>query len=132
MRSPTTPTARLRTLALAAALALSGCSVGGNSPSPFDQGGEAAGQIQITIDNQNFNDVRIFAVTTRGPQSLGQAGGRSTRVFRLEWRQLDEIRFRLEFLAGSEYTTQRINVSPGDAIDVYIPQNPQNTVVRRR
>ncbi len=100
------------------------------APSPFD--GESIGELRVVVDNQNFNDLRIYAVTTRGPQSLGQVGGRSQSDFRLEWRQLDEIRFRLEFLAGGQHNTMRINVSPGDIIEISIPQNPNNTIVRRR
>lgn len=132
---PTSHVLRRRLVLAGAALALlvlSACGVGGNAPNPFDQRGNQSGRIRIVVDNQNFNDVRVYAVTTGGRRTLGQVGGRSNATFQMDWRQLDEIRFRLEFLAGDNYETPRLNVSPGDAVDVYIPQNPNNTVVRRR
>lgn len=119
----------VRTSLLAALVVVAGCG-GRHVPSPFDPQG--ASTLQITIDNQNFDQVRVYAVTVRGPRSLGQVGGRASGTFTIEWRQLDEIRFRLEFLAAEEYETDRINASPGDRIEVYISENPNNTTIRRR
>lgn len=121
------PGLRLSVLAIVAGLAACG---GRHAPSPFDPQG--ATTLRINVDNQNFDQVRIYAITVRGPQSLGQVGGRSSGSFTMEWRQLDEIRFRLEFLAAEQYETPRINVSPGDRVEVYISENPNNTTVRRR
>lgn len=119
----------VRTLAFAALVALAGCA-GRHAPSPFDPQG--ATTLRIDIDNQNFDQVRVYALTVRGPRALGQVGGRSSGTFTMEWRQLDEIRFRLEFLAAEQYETDRINASPGDRIEVYISENPNNTTIRRR
>ncbi len=109
----------------------SGC--GGSFINPFaHRSGAAVKQLQLWVDNQNFNDLRIYAMTTRGPQALGQVGGRSTGKFTMEWRQLDELRFRFEFLAGRSYTSNTVNASPGDRLDLIIPTDPERAYLRRR
>ena len=122
---------RLRALALVALAASTGCFGRASAPSPFDSRGGPE-QIRITIDNQNFNDVRVYTIATTGRRTLGGVTGRSESTFQIDWTRLDELRFRLEFLAGGTYETVRINVSPGDAVFVYIPENPNNTIVRKR
>ncbi|MFQ5536711.1 MAG: hypothetical protein ACE5GJ_04595 [Gemmatimonadota bacterium] len=122
---------RALTLLLATGLLAGASGCAGTFPNPF-AGKSGSNTLSIYVDNQNFNDVRVYALTTRGPQVLGQVGGRSNRNFRMEWKQLDEIRFRLEFLAGRSYETNRVNAAPGDRLDIYIGDNPNNALVRRR
>ena len=120
---------RVRAMGVCAMMGAAGCAQR-SAPNPFDT--DRPDELRVTVDNQNFNDLRIYAITTGGPRSLGRVGGQSRVEFRLEWRQLDDIRFRLEFLAGDQFTTTRLNVSPGDIVEVSVPQNPNNTIVRRR
>ncbi|MCG6955537.1 MAG: hypothetical protein LJF04_06050, partial [Gemmatimonadetes bacterium] len=70
--------------------------------------------------------------TPTGDRLLGVVGGSQTERFRLEWRQLGTLYFRLDFLAGSQYTTQAVTVSPGNEVDVEIPASPTNIIVRVR
>ncbi len=131
----TTPGARPRfglSVALVATLLASAC-VGGGGPSPFERAGaQEPTRIRVSVDNQNFNDVRVYSITIRGRRSLGQISGRSRATFDVDWGGPDDIRFGLEFLAGGSYETPRVTVSAGDRVEVYIPDNPSNTVVRRR
>jgi len=121
----------LRTAALIAVVGASAC--GGGLRNPFgSRSGTAVGEIRLFVENQNFNDLRIYALTTRGPQAMGQVGGNSTRNFTLDWRQLEELRFRLEFLAGRQYRTNAVNVAPGDRLELIVPANPANAYLRRR
>ena len=103
------------------------------SDSPFTgaRGGEVE-EIRLTVENRNFNDLRVRTVSTRGPQPLGQVGGNTSRVFRIPWRALDEIRFEIEVLAGEKIVTNPINVSPGDRLELVVPDNPYNSILRRR
>jgi hypothetical protein len=94
---------------------LSGCG-SRSSEDPFNGQRSAPSQIRINVDNQNFNDVRLFSLTTRGRMLLGQVGGNAQRTFQVDWRGLDEIRVRMEFLAGADYETNRVDVSPGEQI----------------
>ena len=114
----------------ALAVVLVACS--SDPPNPFTRTSPAASELRITVENQSFNDVRVYAETSRGPQPLGVVGGNSNRDFRMDWRQLDEIRFRLEELAGRTYYTNYLTVSPGDRLDMVIPDNLANSFIRRR
>ncbi|MBT7126023.1 MAG: hypothetical protein HN899_12750 [Gemmatimonadales bacterium] len=110
---------------------LSGCG-SRSSEDPFNGQRSAPSQIRINVDNQNFNDVRLFSLTTRGRMLLGQVGGNAQRTFQVDWRGLDEIRVRMEFLAGADYETNRVDVSPGEQIYLMIPSEPRNAYLRRR
>jgi len=99
---------------------------------PFSRSGGGPGQIQIIVENQNFNDMRLFSVTTRGRLLLGQVGGHTSKTFVIDWRGLDEIRLRMEFLAGDDYESNLVNASPGDRLTLTIPQEPRNSILRRR
>ncbi|NCG32941.1 MAG: hypothetical protein GWP44_08660 [Proteobacteria bacterium] len=110
---------------------LSGCG-SRSSEDPFNGQRSAPSQIRINVDNQNFNHVRLFSLTTRGRMLLGQVGGNAQRTFQVDWRGLDEIRVRMEFLAGADYETNRVDVSPGEQIYLMIPSEPRNAYLRRR
>lgn len=131
--SRASPLAGLRPWVGAAVLLIGAAACSGRSASdPFSRTQAGPQELRVFVDNQNFNDLRIYALTTRGPQAMGQVGGRSTRNFRLPWRQLDELRFRLEFLAGRTYETNSVNASPGDRLDIFVSESPQNSILRRR
>ena len=120
-----------RSLVFGALLATGACGVRAVSD-PFSRSCRGPGQIQIIVENQNFNDMRLFSVTTRGRQLLGQVGGHTTKTFVIDWRGLDEIRLRMEFLAGDDYESNLVNASPGDRLTLTIPQEPRNSILRRR
>ena len=84
-------------------LTLTACA--GRTRNPFDQSPEAQGVLLIWLENRGFNDVRVYAVTAAGQRSLGPVGGNTFQRASLSWRQLDQISFRIEVLAGRTYTT---------------------------
>lgn len=100
-------------------------------PNPF-AGGRGATEFQLVVDNQNFNDVRLYVESIRGRQTVGSVSGNSRRTFKVEWPALDELRLRLEFLASRTVETNRVQVAPGDRLELFIPQNANNAVLRRR
>jgi len=71
--------------------ALSAC--GGRSSSSFARGRGGPTSIQIYVDNQNFSDMTLPALTNRGPQPLGRIGGSSQRTFTLDWRDWTRFGF---------------------------------------
>jgi hypothetical protein len=124
---------RRRLVAVALAATLMGACGGGATRNPFEESrGGSTTQIRISVENRNFTDVRVYAVTPSGDRPLGVVSGNQTQTFRLEWRQLATLYFRLDFLAGSQYTTQAVTVSPGNQVDVEIPASPTNIIVRVR
>lgn len=72
-------------------MALSAC--GGRSSSSFARGRGGPTSIQISVDNQNFSDMTLPALTNRGPQPLGRIGGSSQRTFTLDWRDWTRFGF---------------------------------------
>lgn len=113
-----------------AVLVLTACA--GRSRNPFDQSPEAQGILYIYLENRGFNDVRVHAITASGAKSLGSVGGNTFQRATLPWRQLDQISFRIEVLAGRTYTTHGVAASPGDRLELIIPDNPANAIVRPR
>jgi len=131
-RRPASRRARSLWRALASALAVQACSAGALARNPFEESLRGPSRIVLRVQNQNFSDVRLYAETIRGERVLGVVTGNSTKEFTIAWDRLDEIHFRLELLAGSSYTTNSVNVSPGDRLDLVIEQNPRLSVLRRR
>ena len=119
-------------LALALALLVQGCGGGGRDvASPFDRRQDAT-QIQLNVDNQSFNDVRLYVESVRGRQTVGTVSGNSRKTFRIDWGGLDELSVRMEFLASENYVSNIVNAAPGDRVELFIPDNPRNAILRRR
>lgn len=98
---------------------------------PFDRANPVTSQIQVYIENRGTTDVRVYSRTSHGSQYLGQVATNTHLSLQLAWSGLEQIGFRLEVLAGRTYTTQSIAVSPGQRVELYIPDNPSNAIVRR-
>jgi len=97
---------------------LAGCA-SSYRDNPF-QGGSGEDQVQITIQNQNFNDATIWAEWGGGSRvRLGSVTGSSTRTFTTRYRS-EVVRFEIDFLGGGRYSTQSYPVNPGDHLDLRI------------
>lgn len=74
-----------------------------------------AREVSIEVENQNFNDARIYLLEFGRRTRLGNVPGNTTRVFR--FRSVpQQVRFRIDFIGGGELTTTGIEVSPGDEL----------------
>lgn len=112
-------------------LLLTACA-GGRSRNPFDSSPGGQGVISIQIENRGFNDVRLYAITPAGSQSMGSVGGNTIRRETLNWRQIAQISFRIEVLAGRTYMTHTLTVQPGDRLELLIPNDPAEAILRPR
>ena len=74
-----------------------------------------AREVTIEVENQDFNDARIYLVEFGRRTRLGTVPGNSTRVFRFH-SVPQQVRFRIDFIGGGEFTTTGIEVSPGDEL----------------
>lgn len=126
------PSARRLAAALLTALLWGTAACAGTARNPFAPAGTRATQLLLYVENRGFNDVRLHAVSSHGIQSLGVVDGNTQRRMAVEWRQLEQISFRIEVLAGRTYTTQAIAASPGDQVELIIPSDPSSTYVRVR
>jgi len=100
-----------------------GCGISTNARNPFDGSlqQEQEDRLRIQIQNMNFNDVTIFAVSTGQRIRLGSVTGKTDRDFRLQWNYADPISFQINVVGGRGCDTQPIQVDRGARIWVQIP-----------
>ena len=124
-------TRRLRFLAMAlAAMALVGCAGAVEAPNPFDGGSAAARSIRINVVNNNFNEATLRAVS-RTERRLGIVPGNGRETFTLAWPTVDDLRIRIDVLAGDDILTNRISVGPGDTVYLTIANPLYRSLLRR-
>ena len=119
----------VRAILALSVLLLTACAAG-RSRNPFDSSPGAQGILSVQIENRGFNDVRLFAITPAGALSLGSVGGNTIRRETIDWRQVAQISFRIEVLAGRSYMTHTLTVTPGDRLQLIIPTNPADAILR--
>jgi hypothetical protein len=116
---------RLRVLALAASLAAaSACSsLAGSARNPFDGSLEQQQEdrLRIQIQNMNFNDITIYAVSSSQRVRLGNVTGKTDQNFRLEWNFANPISFEIDVLGGRGCQTSPLPVEPGARVWVQVP-----------
>ena len=106
------------------ALFLAGCFRGYGQPdNPFNESQGAGGEISIRVDNQNFQDVTLYALRGGEPMRLGDIIGKSTGRFTVDWNFSLPLEFRAEMVGGGSCNIRSLNVDPGDRVWVRIPVN---------
>lgn len=117
--------------ALAAVLAL-GCGLSSVGDNPFQGGGgPGSGSIQIDVENLNFNDATLYAISSGSRHRMGTIGGKSQGRFEVPWEHQRELRVRIDLLAGSDFTTRPVSVSPGERIQLMIHADVRRSTLRR-
>ena len=102
--------------------------IGGCASTPGETGnplGPAASEdgedIELLVRNLNFHQITVYAA--RGGTSvrrLGTVPGKGEATFRLRWH-LPDLQLRVRELAGPEYLTETLPVSPGDLLEFIVP-----------
>ena len=116
---------------VAAVAAMAGCSSSRTELSnPFEGGAAAAQSIRVNVENNNFNEATIRAVA-RIERRLGVVPGNGRESFTLNWPAVDDLRIRIDILAGDRFTTNRVSVGPGETVYLTI-QNPVYRSLLRR
>ncbi|MEJ2216154.1 MAG: hypothetical protein P8099_06010 [Gemmatimonadota bacterium] len=86
--------------------------------------------VRLHVDNQNFNDATLYVrYEGSSPMRLGQVTGKTQDVFSFRYRP-GQVRIEIKLLAGGTHITGPINVDPGDDLDLIIPSNIDQTVIR--
>ena len=114
---------------LSAALLVAGCTSSRELPSPFESGGGSGG-IRVTALNNNFNEATVRAIY-RGERRLGIVPGNGRASFSLPWPATDDLRIRIDILAGDRFTTNRVSVSPGETVFLTIENPVYRSLLRR-
>ena len=118
-----------------AVTAITGCGVlGGSAPDPFEGTAPESQGIVIRVDNQRLGEVRIFSEGPDGQRLLGSVRGGSKREFRKDWTRRASIRVRIALGARGpgRYLTNAVVVGPGGRLELIIPQDTRNAILRRR
>ncbi len=120
-------TTRRRTLPLSVLLALLGTVVaacgttsGDRGGSPFDAASGEGDQVQIEIQNRDFNDATVWAVTPGGDRRLGIVGGKTDQTYTLDWSRAQTLQLRISIQSGPTCLTRRLATDPGDVIQMSI------------
>ena len=112
-------------LALAVVLlAASGCSALGNpAPNPFDgsRAQEQEDRLRIQVQNNNFNDVTVYAISLGQRIRLGNVTGKTDQNFRLDWNFANPISFEIDVVGGRGCGTSPVPVEPGARVWVQVP-----------
>ncbi len=119
-----------RAILLAVVVAVAGCAGSSELPNPFERGGAASRRIQINVMNNNFNEATVRAVA-RTERRLGVVQGNGRESFTLAWPTVDDLRIRIDILAGDRFTTNRISVGPGDTVYLTIARPLYRSMLRR-
>lgn len=115
------PAAWALALTLTLVLASAGCGAGRSMGSPLDDNaGAESDEIEILVRNDNFSQVTVYTSRSGAYRRLGIVQGKGESTFRTEWH-LPEIQLRVRFLAGPDYFTERLPVSPGELLELIIP-----------
>ena len=110
----------IRTIALLSLLAVAGCARVGGVRDPL-QPRKRPEKVLLTVQNDRFEDARIYAVWHGGQEKrLGTATGKTSSNFSFDW-VADEVQIRVSFVAAADgYTVDPITVAPGDHLDLKI------------
>ena len=96
---------------------------------PFEGGGGAQ-SIRINVENNNFNEATVRAVA-RIERRLGVVSGNGRESFTLNWPTVDDLRIRIDILAGDRFTTNRVSVGPGETVFLTIANPVYRSLLRR-
>lgn len=110
-------------LALVALVGASACgALGNNVPNPF-AGGAQAGEdrLRIQVQNMNFNDATVYAVSAGQRIRLGNVTGKTDESFQIDWNFANPIAFQVDVVGGRGCDTTAIPVDPGARVWLQIP-----------
>jgi hypothetical protein len=101
---------------------LAGCATAGKAvdADPFKEAPKGRQEIRIAVENLNFNDARLFALSLGKRQRLGIVAGKRSAVFTIPWPGPEPLRIEIDLLAGPKCTTRMIETDPGDTLDLII------------
>lgn len=122
----TTSALRARIVGFAAGITLllltaAACgSLSGAGAGAWDAGSAEGDDFALVVENQSFNEARIYSRWNGDRRRLGSVGGNQTRTFSLPWRA-SSLRVEVDFLAAGGFISDPVTVSPGDTVHFRIP-----------
>lgn len=120
-KGPGTMTRRTQVFSIAlatAALAFGCASAAGPASDPFADGGEK--EVKVFITNLAFMDATVYGITNGSRRRLGRVTGKRESVFTIPLAHSSEFYLEIDILAGPRCKTERMNVDPGDHVELII------------
>jgi hypothetical protein len=123
---PSFPRLRPRKLSGAALCVLilllqAGCALRGEGVRPDPETGGGPEPTFLEVENQNFRDARIYVIWEGVRTRVGMVVGNTTETFRFEKQQGQLLRVEVLFIAGGGFTTDEMQVWPGEVARLVIP-----------
>jgi len=114
-----------------AAMVLGGCQAGRELNDPFRaSGGGGEGEVTVFVRNDAYSEANISALTGLGVKRLGRVGGNRRQTFTMRLTMTTEVQLEVDMLAGPTCVTDRMPVSPGDALELTIRSDYSNLYCR--
>jgi hypothetical protein len=113
-------TTKLLAVSLATAgLALGCATMGGPASDPFADGGTEK-EIKVFITNLAFMDATVYGITNGARKRMGRVTGKRETVFTLPFAHSADFQLEIDIMAGPKCRTERMNVNPGDHLELVI------------
>lgn len=98
--------------------AIVGCAASGKTAgNPLDSVEE---DIELLVRNFNFHQVTVYTARGGPVRRLGIVPGKGEATFTMRWH-LPDLQLRVKQLAGEDFYTETIPVSPGELLELIIP-----------
>ncbi len=115
---------------LLAAWVASACAGTAQPSNPFESRGSGAESVRVSVINNNFNEATLRALY-RTERRLGVVSGNGRKSFDLPWPGVNDLRIRIDILAGDSFTTNQVSVSPGETVFLTIERPLHRSWLRR-
>ncbi|NIM49552.1 MAG: hypothetical protein GTN78_22220 [Gemmatimonadales bacterium] len=93
---------------------------------------ERGDELALEVENQNFYDATLYAISGSRRQRLGTVGGNGKGSFTFPW-VAPEVRIEILLISVGSYLTQPISVDRGDVLQLTIePDLDRKIPLRRR
>jgi hypothetical protein len=111
--------------------ALAGCS---HNPPPAPQPGTPAANIVVSVQNQNLNDVDVFANINGVPQRLGTVTSQSTNSFEVNYEQIGPAGHFSVVVSpigsAGAYRSGAVTLQPGSQVSVTVAPVLRNSTTQ--
>ncbi len=87
---------------------------------PFTRAEVGPSHVRLHVQNDNFMDARLFALTLGDRKRLGIVGGKQMAVFSIPWDGNEPLQIEINMLAGPTCITPALDVIPGEILDLRI------------
>ncbi len=92
--------------------------------------GLEGGQLEVEVQNLNFNDLMVFAVKHGQQIRLGSVTGKSEGRFVVDWDFAVPVQFRIDLVGGQSCRIRDLAVDPGARVWVQVPADVSLTPCR--